>query len=690
MKESRVDILMVDDREDGLIALEAVLGGQGYNLIKAQSGREALGLLGLYEFAMVLMDVQMPELDGFETATLIRRQAQYRHVPILFITAINKDESYVHRGYELGAADYLFKPFDPHILRAKVAVFVDLFKKTRQIREQAHLISQIKERERQHERTRLELDSLRRYQALADAIPHIVWKTTPDGDLTYCNKGWIDYTGLNLESSARTQWHDVLHPDDLKKLLKTWLSTMSDGDRFTLECRLRRHDGETRWHWINAILERDEYGDVVGWIGTCTDIHDRKIMETKLVDSRMQAESASRAKTYFLANMSHEIRTPLNAILGFSEILSNPDLTVSERINSVATIHRNGQQLLHLIDEILDISKVEAGRLEIERKPTDLRELLADLGASLNLKAVEKDLKLVVENIGPFPRWITTDPVRLKQILINLVGNAVKFTRQGEVRVVAKWSAAAPGEEAVLRVEILDTGVGIDSRHVEKLFNPFVQADSSTTRTFGGTGLGLALSKRLASALGGDVWLETSELDRGSHFVMEVAAPPTSSTPFLDHLHQGSVKSAPDVEGAKADLDGARILLAEDAVDNQVLITRFLQMAGARVEIAKNGEEAFEKALTGDYALVLMDIQMPRMDGYEATVRLRERGYSRPIIALTAHALKEEKEKSLRVGCDDHLTKPVDRRTLLESVSLYVRRSSGGPREQRAPRDALP
>lgn len=664
----RIDILLVDDREDGLIALDAVLGDQGYNLVKASSGREALGLLPLYDFALILLDVQMPELDGFETAHLIRQQPNYRSVPILFSTAINKDDAYVHRGYEVGAVDYLFKPFDPGILKAKVAVFVDLHKKNRQLKEQASLISQIKERERVHELTKVELESLRRYQMLANAIPHLLWKTTVDGMLIYSNQVWHDYTGLTSRRSDGALWHDVFDKADLHRMLRSWIDAMAAGSSFTLECRIRRHDHEGRWHRVMVVPEKNAFEEVTGWIVSGTDIHDLKMTESMLLEAREAAESASRAKTYFLANMSHEIRTPLNAILGFSELMMNHEMNGAEKMSCLATIRRNGQQLVKIIDEILDISKVEAGRLTLENSVIDLRDLFNDLSVSLKLQAQEKGLRLEVSAGSSYPQFIRTDPVRLRQILINIVGNAVKFTEKGGVDVGVSWRDEGGGR---LHVEVDDTGIGIDAGQAEKLFNPFVQADSSTTRRFGGTGLGLALSRRLARALGGDVWLAKSSPE-GSRFVIEIPAVPRESSSFLENFAPPE-KPKPLPPPSDISLDGVRVLLVEDAIDNQILISRLLEMAGARVDVSATGEDGVRKALHSRYDVILMDIQMPEMDGYEATSRLRRRGYSGPIIALTAHALKEEREKSREAGCDDHLTKPIDRRTLLGSVAAFAR-----------------
>jgi len=670
----RIEILLVDDREDGLLALEAVLGSEGYSLVKARSGRMALELVQRHDFAMILLDVQMPGLDGFQTAALIRAKKGLEQVPIIFVTAINKDDSYVIQGYDAGAVDYLFKPFDPHVLKAKVAVFAELHRKNKQIQEHADLIARISERERIHDRTRLEVESLRRYQNLADAIPHILWKTGPTGALVYCNTGWREYTGFDVEMNAGVRWRDAFESEDLKKLLKIWLEAMPSGSSFDMECRIFRHDKELRWHWLKTVSERSESGEVLGWIGTCTDIHDRKIFEENAIEARRLAESASLAKTHFLANMSHEIRTPLSAILGFSELLLDSDQSLNEKINCVSTIRNNGKQLLKIIDEVLDISKIEAGRMEIEAVEINTKDFFKELFLSMNLKAMEKGLLLTLKCVAPIPRLITTDPVRLRQILINVVSNAIKFTQKGGVQILVGWRDATSLIRGVLQVDVVDTGVGIEPQYVGKLFNPFVQADSSTTRRFGGTGLGLALSRKLARALGGDVELLKSS-PQGSVFRIEITPPMHNRSALVSSFLDDPEESLPAERMKHAGLEGVRVLLAEDVFENQLLISRFLNVAGASVDVAANGLEAVAMAQKNSYDVVLMDIQMPELDGYGATRKLRSEGYQGAIIALTAHALQEERLRCLQVGCNDHLTKPVDRATLIESVAEYARKT---------------
>jgi signal transduction histidine kinase len=388
-------------------------------------------------------------------------------------------------------------------------------------------------------------------------------------------------------------------------------------------------------------------------------------------EEKESAEAASKAKSAFLANMSHEIRTPLGAVLGFSELMLNQNLSATERSNYVSAIKRNGELLSNIISDILDISKVEADKLEIERQDVPIEDVLTDITTMLRLQAQEKGLALTIASDGQLPSHISTDPLRLRQIIINIVGNAIKFTQRGAVEVKIKQLPNKNGHP-LIAFEVKDSGEGIPPEQTKKLFQAFTQADVSTKRKHGGTGLGLILSKRLANLLGGDVVLAQSEVGVGSTFTITIDPGPQSHQ-FVNNLVSSTqeLHDALPSQGMPDDamrLRGLKVLLVEDAPDNQVLIGRFLKMAGAQVEIANNGREAIEKTDRDQFDLLLMDLQMPVMDGYEATETLRSGGYKKPIIALTAHALKEERLRCLASGFNDHIGKPVNRHILLDSI----------------------
>jgi signal transduction histidine kinase/DNA-binding response OmpR family regulator len=394
------------------------------------------------------------------------------------------------------------------------------------------------------------------------------------------------------------------------------------------------------------------------------------------------AEAASVAKSQFLANMSHEIRTPLTAILGFAENLLEPTMTDHERRAAIKTIVRNGEHLLEIINGILDLSKIEAGRLDIERLQVSPVQLAADVVSIMRVRADAKNLLLNLQFNGVIPETIQSDPTRLKQILLNLVGNAIKFTEAGKVELAVDL-ADNGGEHPRMRFRIIDTGIGMTADQCAKLFQPFTQADGSTTRKFGGTGLGLAISRHLARMLGGDVAL-SSRPGEGSVFTVTIDPGSLKSVRLLEDASE-ALSSEPEV--AVADLSAVRlpvrILLAEDSPDNQVLISTFLRKLGASIVIAADGRQAVDRALAAQvspepFDVVLMDMQMPELDGYEATREVRQHGFKQPIIALTANAMGGDEQRCLDAGCSDYATKPIDRRRLVAQIIEQLSRSQPG------------
>ena len=403
---------------------------------------------------------------------------------------------------------------------------------------------------------------------------------------------------------------------------------------------------------------------------------------TELDAARQESLDANRAKSAFLANMSHEIRTPMAAIIGYADLLLDPGIGASERVNHVQTVRRNAEHLMALVNDILDISKIEAGKMTVESIATSPSQIVVEVASLMRVRAVEKKLAFGIEYVGAIPETIQSDPTRLKQILLNFVGNAIKFTAKGGVRIRVRCDppeASAPR----LTIEVSDDGIGMTDEELEKVFTAFTQADASTTRKFGGTGLGLTISKRLAEALGGEVSVE-SEPGRGSVFRVAVPTGPLAGV----RMEEGRVEAGMGVASAQAARPGVslpascRILLAEDGHDNQVLITTFLVKAGATVKVVENGQLAVDEAHAAlaagtPYDVVLMDMQMPVLDGYSATSKLRMTGYRGPIVALTAHAMAGDRERCESAGCDDYLSKPVDRARLTATVARFVERSRG-------------
>lgn len=382
---------------------------------------------------------------------------------------------------------------------------------------------------------------------------------------------------------------------------------------------------------------------------------------------RMAAEASNTAKSTFLANMSHEIRTPLTAIIGFSESLLDSTQTMAERVESINTVIRSGKHLMQIINDILDLSKVEADKLELEEIEVSPFELMNDVSSLVSMLAESKGLFFDVDYNYPMPLKISTDPVRLKQIILNLCNNAVKFTEKGGVKVNVSYSV----DNQQLLIQIVDTGIGLTTEQAEKIFAPFTQADTSTTRQYGGTGLGLSLSKQLAEKLGGDIQVESTP-NVGSCFSLTIKALAVKDTELVSYMPELSTESPHVIiDGHDARVTG-RVLLAEDNPDNQRLVSMYLKKLGAEVVIAKNGKEAIEKTEKEHFNLILMDMQMPVMNGVDATKRLREMNYKQPIVALTANAMKEDIDTCIDAGCNDFIKKPISQNEFMQHITKYL------------------
>ena len=414
------------------------------------------------------------------------------------------------------------------------------------------------------------------------------------------------------------------------------------------------------------------------------ELNERLETQTEVARTKAnEATSATRAKSEFLANMSHEIRTPMTAILGFADILID-NVVEKENRKSARTIKENGEYLLVLINDILDLSKIESGKLDIERIESSPHQILADVVSLMTVRAKAKGLSLALQFNGPIPETISVDPNRLRQILINVVGNAIKFTETGAVRIDACLMTSSD-DGTKLRFNVTDTGIGIASENIEGIFKPFTQADGSTTRRFGGTGLGLSISRRLVELLGGKFSV-SSTVGEGSTFSFTISTGPLDSVRLLHAMPDPAESTTTEKISTETggSIIGNRVLLAEDGPVNQRLISFILRKAGAEVIVAGNGQHAVDLVnaarLDGcPFDVILMDMQMPVMDGYAATRQLRAEGYTLPIVALTAHAMSTDRAKCLEAGCDDYATKPVDKGRLIDTVARHSRRGDAAP-----------
>lgn len=392
------------------------------------------------------------------------------------------------------------------------------------------------------------------------------------------------------------------------------------------------------------------------------------LIENELLLAKKKAEEANKAKSDLLANVSHEIRSPVGAILGFADLLLIGGQTEQEREEWIQRIKHNGHHLLRLINDILNLAKVESGQYTIENQLVDFSELFSDLEITHINKAREKNIEFALNLQSPVPESFFTDPTRLQQILNNVIGNALKFTENGYVHVNARYDK----NSGFLFFDVEDTGPGLTIKQGSQIFQPFVQAGTEHSKRHGGTGLGLALSMKLARLLGGDLELLYSEPQKGSKFRILIKPKISPQFPFVTELKKKLQFYEPETEKKEIKLNGKKILVVDDSVDNQYLIKTLLTIKGADVNVASSGEEVLSISQIHNYDIILMDIQMPGKNGYETTAELRQSGFTKPIIALTANALPGDLELSLKSGCDRHVTKPVDNNELLKMISELI------------------
>ncbi len=534
-------ILIVDDTPEKRLAVEVVLQELGQQIVSVDSGAEALRRLLHEEFAVILLDVNMPEMDGFETAALIRQRKRSEHTPIIFLTAF-PDDTYADRGYSVGAVDFILTPASPDVLRTKVAVFVDLYRMTQQI----------------------------------------------------------------------------------------------------------------RWQAEERVVLAHEHA------------------------ARVAAEQANRAKNEFLANISHELRTPMNAIIGMTDLALKEPLTPILR-EYLSTVQSSSHVLLELLNEILDLAKMEAGKFTLQSVAFDLRDLIHDLAAAYQFRAADKGLEFVTVVGEDVPESLLGDPMRLRQILNNLISNALKFTDRGRIAVDVGL-VSRDERDVVLRLSVSDTGIGISLEDQQRIFAPFAQADASTTRRHGGIGLGLAIATDLIRAMRGKLDMR-SEVGKGSTFSVTLSLRIAVQAKAVRHEHEKSLSHASD-DSASMPSRQLRVLLAEDTRANQLLVNYALKQRGHLVDIAQDGREAVELVAANKYDVVLMDVQMPEIDGFQATASIRNRQSSSklPIIALTAHAMAGDRQRCLDAGMNDYLTKPLDVAELVELVESWGNRAAENDR----------
>ncbi len=664
-----VSILLVDDAPNNLVALEAILDPLGHKLVKAGSGEEALKHLLQGDFALILLDVQMPGIDGFETASLIKSHTRTASIPIIFITAISRDAAHVFKGYAHGAVDYMLKPFDPDILRSKVAVFVDLHVKAQKIRQQAAML-------RQRDMELLERRGQERYRRLAESMPLLMWGARADGTFYYGNRAWVEFSGAPSDDLAGLFDPRFLHDEDLAHVDAVWRNSIRNGTPLELELRLRRaSDGVSLWHLVRAVPERDERGIVEGWIITAMDIDERRReaqMRAELLEreqhARAHAEAANRTKDEFLATVSHELRTPLNAILGWVHMLRAGMLDEARTARAIETIERNAHAQTQLVDDILDVSRIITGKLRLNLKPMQLRPVVQAAVETVKPAADAKGVALSCVFGSMADEEIAGDPGRIQQIIWNLVANAVKFTpRGGTVEVTVNRG----GMQCDLTVS--DSGAGISPDFLPFVFERFRQADSATTRNHGGLGLGLAIVRHLVELHGGTVRAMSTGLGNGASFTVTLpirAADVDGREPDYFASQDIVPRRTPLPE---ARLDGLRVLFVDDDADARELLAELLVRSGATVIAAESAAEALTAVKEHSPDVLVSDIGLPNEDGYTLIKRIRalpaSQGGRVPAIAVSGYARAEDRKRALAEGFQVHLAKPVEPSELVSLVA---------------------
>jgi PAS domain S-box-containing protein len=520
------------------------------------------------------------------------------------------------------------------------------------------IVQDISDRKRLEEALR---EGEHRWRSLTEALPQLVWSAMPDGACDYFSKQWTQHTGVPETDLLGWRWLNVLHPDDQEPTRRFWTDSVAGRGPYDVEYRVRRLDGVYRWFKTRGLPIRDTAGNIFKWFGTCTDITDVRQAAVELSLAKEAAEAANRAKDEFLANMSHEIRTPLNGIIGMTELALDTELTAEQR-DYVEMVKLSADHLLTVINDILDFSKIESGKLDLEQVDFDLRDTLDDTVATLALRAHKKGLELA-DHIAPeVPDALSGDPHRLRQVVLNLIGNAIKFTERGEV-VLRVEVQSRTEHEVCLHFAVSDTGIGIAPGQQQKLFKAFSQADTSTTRKFGGTGLGLAISARLVQAMRGTIWLE-SQLDRGStfHFTVRFG------------LASGLV--ARRVPAEPAQLHGLPVLVVDDNATNRQILQEMLTNWGMNPTVTEGGREALAelaraRAAGTPFAVVLLDAMMPEIDGFTLAERIRhdpELVGATLMMMLSSANRREDAARCRELGVSTYLTKPIGQSTLLDAI----------------------
>ena len=655
-EKQKVNILLVDDQPGKLMSYEVILDSLDENLVTANSGAEALRCLLTMDFAVVVMDVCMPELDGFELAKMIREHPRLEKTAIILVSAVFMSDIDRLKGYHSGAVDYMPVPIIPEVLRAKVSVFVDLYRKTEQLRAlNLELEHRVSTRTEDLQATTANLQtSEERFRFLAETIPSMLWISDLDGTITYANLRWLEYRGLT-ELPEHCQWPDFeLHPDDRERWLAEWKDHIAQGRRFELEARHRRYDGTYRWFLTRTAARRTESGELICWFGVTTDIHDQKVMQQQLRD-------ADRRKDEFLAVLSHELRNPLSPIRNAVQVMRRQGSDDPQVAWCRDVIERQTDHLTRLVDDLLDVSRITRGKVRLQKQPLELGQILAS-AIETNRTMIDVKHHDASLSVPDAPVWIHGDAMRIGQVFANLINNSAKYmAAEGHISVQLSCDAETSG---MATVRVVDTGFGIPPTILPVVFEMFTQGERTLDDAQGGLGVGLSLVRSLVDLHGGTVEARSEGVGRGSEFVVRLpimdpaAAPPTDAR-------------APEATGARRADTGRVVLVVDDNHDSADSLALLLRSHGHEVHVAGDGLAAVEKAERVRPDLVLLDLGMPRLNGYDAARAIRSQpwGKAMALVAQTGWGQEEDRNRTAAAGFDLHLTKPIDLAALMGLIA---------------------
>jgi PAS domain S-box-containing protein len=675
-----INILIVDDEPINLMVLETVLEDPGHRLVRAESADQALLALMAEEFALLILDVRMPSMTGFELATLIKQRRKNEQIPIIFLTAYYNEDQHVLEGYSSGAVDYLHKPINPTVLRSKVGIFVNLYRQARELeRINRRLGDEAAERReaqrRLHELNRtleqrvkartkdlmerthvLEMaqEQLRahaaQFQGLADAAPGFIWSTDAQGHFTYMSRRFEEFTGLPIEQLRSGGWQSVLHPEDCEVGTHLFFEAIRNRVPLSGRMRLRRADGTYRWIESSAVPLCDDKAESSasfrGLIGVSMDISD-------LVYAEQALREADQRKDAFLATLAHELRNPLAPIRNAVHILRNQGIADAASRKLQDIVDRQVGQMARMVDDLLDVSRISRGKLELRRERVTLQQVIQGAVETSRPLIDQRQHQLEVTLPGK-PLYLDADLTRLSQVFANLLNNAAKYTEvSGRITLLAEDR----GAEVV--VSVIDSGIGIPARQMTNLFDLFSQGESERRLAGGGLGIGLSLVKQLVELHQGRVTAQSDGPGCGSRFTVHL--------PLADDQSEFSPPetAAPHKRFAAK---RRRILVVDDSEAAALTLGTLLELSGYEPHLAHDGEQALAVAESCRPEAILLDIGMPKLSGYEVCRRIREQDWGRDItvIALTGWGQEQDRRRTTEAGFNHHLVKPADPVVLLK------------------------